>query len=110
MKPAHVSARPVKESIAIPGCNDMAAVGICRVHDPDPVYCAMLFTARLAVSVIHREVADAHTNPNGAKLVGRMVVVEVAPETGNPVNELRPTPGEEEVDESVYCRAVLRSE
>ena len=39
-----------------------------------------------------------------------MVVAVVAPVTGNPVNELRPTPGEEEVDESVYCRAVLGSE
>ena len=62
----HASSRPAMEMIIVPDSINMAAVGACRVHVvPDPVYCAMLVVARLAVSVIQMEPADCHTNPNG---------------------------------------------
>ena len=61
-----LSDRPAREMIMVPDSSNMAAVGVCRVQVvPDPVYCAMLFVARLAVSVIQMDPVDCHTNPNG---------------------------------------------
>ena len=59
-----ISARPAMEMIMAPDSSSMAAVGVCRVHVvPDPVYCAMLLVARLAVSVIQMESVEVYTNP-----------------------------------------------
>ena len=114
MNAPQLSDRPVMEMIMVPDSSSMAAVGVCRVHvTPDPVYNAMLFTARLAVSVIQIEPDDAHTNPYG--LYGNETaparVVPVAAAVGTPVpavSELRPpVEGYGEVDESVYMSAVF---
>ena len=55
-----------------PDSNSIASVGVCRVHPPpcdvvpSPIHCAMLFTVSAAVSVIHRLLGPANTNPYGA--------------------------------------------
>ena len=60
------SDRPAREMIFAPRSNSMAEVGVCRVQvAPDTVYCAMLLTVGLAVSVIQMELDEDHTNPYG---------------------------------------------
>lgn len=68
----HASSRPAREMMALPDSSSMASVGVCRVHPPpwevvpSPTHCAMLLVNRSAVSVIHRLLGPANTNPYGA--------------------------------------------
>ena len=115
MKLPQPSNRPAIEMIIVPDSINMAAVGVCRVHVvPDPVYCAMLLVARLAVSVIQMEPVDAHTNPNGryGYDTAPASVVPVPAAVGGvvpTVKEFRPpVVGQGEVAvESVYMSAVF---
>jgi len=109
-----LSDRPAMEMIMVPDSSSMAAVGVCRVHAvPEMLYCAILFVARLAVSVIHTEVAEAHTNPYGRKeyetLASRFAPAPAATGGAVPtVNELTPPAGYGWVpDDSVYMSAVF---
>ena len=68
----HDSDRPAMEMIAAPASSSMAGVGDCRIHPPpddvvpSPSHCAMLLVNTSAVSVIHRLLGPANTNPYGA--------------------------------------------
>ena len=102
------------EMIMAPDSSSMAAVGVCRVHVmPDPVYCAMLFVARLAVSVIQMEPVDAHTNPYGLYAYETaLVTVLVTPpppatEGDAVVNTFSPPAGMGDAEESVYISTLL---
>ena len=78
------SMRPAIEMIIAPGCSNMEDVGGRRTHvEPVIVYCAKLLLNSVAVSVIHTEEGDAHTNPTGAVLLGKIVDTAGPEEVGN---------------------------
>ena len=115
MKLLHPSERPAMEMIMMPDSINIAAVGVCRTQVvPDPVYCAMLLMARLAVSVIQMEPVDAHTNPYGlyayATAPATWATTPPPPEERGEavVNAINPPPtGMGDADESVYISTLL---
>ena len=65
------SCRPAREMMAVPDSSSMAEVGVCRAHTPPvEVNSAMLLVVSAAVSVVHRVVAEANTNPYGDVVAG----------------------------------------
>ena len=108
MNTPHTSARPAIEMIIVPDSIDMAAVGVCRVHvEPDPVYCATLFTVSDAVSVVQIAVESGeNTNPNGFVDVLSMRVPEGFNPVGRPVNRTMPAPKFPELAPSVQYSVV----